>query len=145
VIRAWPSAARKHDLVCIRPKLGGCGAVDRRLSLCKRAWPNMVVEPNNLSVQIHALRKALGAYRDLVQVASGRGYRLAIPVQSIATSAERTAGVPALISSEGGAPVSEYRALQQRGHELWRLPDQRTRENEMLRDLACAEKRGPTS
>lgn len=36
-------------------------------------WPNLVVEENNLTVQISALRRALGA--DAITTATGRGYR----------------------------------------------------------------------
>ncbi len=40
------------------------------------AWPGLVVEENNLSVQISALRKALGA--GSIATVTGRGYRLAL-------------------------------------------------------------------
>lgn len=36
-------------------------------------WPQLVVEENNLQVQIHALRKLLGA--DIITTVPGRGYR----------------------------------------------------------------------
>jgi len=39
-------------------------------------WPGMVVEENNLTVQISALRKALGS--DAITTVPGRGYRLAL-------------------------------------------------------------------
>ena len=38
-----------------------------------RIWPGLVVEDNNLSVQIHALRRVLG--NDLITTVTGRGYR----------------------------------------------------------------------
>src|SRR5262245_47090095 len=41
------------------------------------AWPGLVVEENNLSVQISALRKALGA--SAIATVAGRGYRFALP------------------------------------------------------------------
>lgn len=40
------------------------------------AWPGLVVEENNLSVQISALRKVLGAAA--IATVTGRGYRLAL-------------------------------------------------------------------
>ncbi len=40
------------------------------------AWHGLVVEENNLSVQISALRKALGAAA--IRTVAGRGYRLAV-------------------------------------------------------------------
>lgn len=40
-------------------------------------WPGLVVEDNNLSVQISALRKALGV--DVIKTVSGRGYQFTAP------------------------------------------------------------------
>jgi DNA-binding winged helix-turn-helix (wHTH) protein len=51
--------------------------------LMARAWPNMFVEPANLTVHIAALRKVLGDGRNgnryLVNI-PGRGYRFVAPV-----------------------------------------------------------------
>ncbi|WP_179401059.1 winged helix-turn-helix domain-containing protein [Burkholderia guangdongensis] len=44
--------------------------------IMRRVWPTTVVEENNLQVHIAALRKALGADRDLIRTVPGRGYRL---------------------------------------------------------------------
>ncbi|MCU0928648.1 MAG: winged helix-turn-helix domain-containing protein [Burkholderiaceae bacterium] len=44
------------------------------------AWPGMVVEENNLSVQISTLRKLLGA--SAIVTVPGRGYRFALPIAS---------------------------------------------------------------
>ena len=41
------------------------------------AWPGLVVEENNLSVQISALRKVLG--QGAITTVTGRGYRLTLP------------------------------------------------------------------
>ena len=43
------------------------------------AWPGRVVEENNLSVQVSALRKLLG--RDAIATLPGRGYRFSIAVR----------------------------------------------------------------
>jgi TolB-like protein/Flp pilus assembly protein TadD len=48
---------------------------DELLSL---VWPGVVVEESNLTVQISALRKALGA--DAVATVAGRGYRFVLPL-----------------------------------------------------------------
>jgi DNA-binding winged helix-turn-helix (wHTH) protein len=42
--------------------------------LC-RVWPGIAVSEDNLKVQIFALRKALGADRDVIRTEFGRGYR----------------------------------------------------------------------
>jgi DNA-binding winged helix-turn-helix (wHTH) protein len=44
--------------------------------LFNRVWPGRIVEEGNLQVQVLALRKALGADRDLIRTDYGRGYRL---------------------------------------------------------------------
>ncbi|MEZ5659939.1 MAG: winged helix-turn-helix domain-containing protein [Burkholderiaceae bacterium] len=55
------------------------GQVIGRDEILDRAWPGLVVEENNLSVQISSLRKLLGA--DAIKTVSGRGYQFAWPVQ----------------------------------------------------------------
>jgi DNA-binding winged helix-turn-helix (wHTH) protein len=43
--------------------------------LLSRVWPGIVVSEENLKVQVSALRKALGADRDVLRTEFGRGYR----------------------------------------------------------------------
>lgn len=45
--------------------------------LMARVWPGLVVEENNLTVQISALRKLLGG--DVIATVVGRGYRFTLP------------------------------------------------------------------
>ena len=52
--------------------------------LLDQAWPGLVVEENNLSVQISALRKVLGA--ESIATVTGRGYRFALPAQDTPTA-----------------------------------------------------------
>jgi DNA-binding winged helix-turn-helix (wHTH) protein len=40
-----------------------------------RVWPGIVVSAENLKVQVFALRKALGADRNIIRTEFGRGYR----------------------------------------------------------------------
>ncbi|MFK4441505.1 putative ATPase/DNA-binding winged helix-turn-helix (wHTH) protein [Caballeronia udeis] len=55
------------------------GTLVSKDEIMRRVWPDTVVEENNLQVHVAALRKALGADRDLIKTVPGRGYRL-IPV-----------------------------------------------------------------
>jgi TolB-like protein len=52
------------------------------------AWPGVVVEENNLTVQVSALRKVLGP--DALATVPGRGYRFALPVDQ--SQQERSRG-----------------------------------------------------
>src|SRR6516162_5360254 len=51
------------------------GAVVDRNELLSRIWPGRIVEENRLQGEISALRKALGADRNLIQTVAGRGYQ----------------------------------------------------------------------
>jgi DNA-binding winged helix-turn-helix (wHTH) protein len=53
------------------------GVVVAKSELMDLVWPGTAVEENNLAVQIHALRRALGEDRRLVLRVAGRGYRFA--------------------------------------------------------------------
>jgi predicted ATPase/DNA-binding winged helix-turn-helix (wHTH) protein len=49
--------------------------------ILEHVWPNVVVEENNIHVQLSALRKIFGADSQVIRTISGRGYRLAIPIE----------------------------------------------------------------
>ena len=51
------------------------GALVTKEELISRVWPSVVVSEENLKIQVHALRKALGAHRELILTEFGRGYR----------------------------------------------------------------------
>jgi predicted ATPase/DNA-binding winged helix-turn-helix (wHTH) protein len=61
-------------------------------------WPRLVVEPNNLQVQVAALRKVLG--HGAIATVPGRGYRFVLPVReaggagALAEPGFRAAGAP---------------------------------------------------
>lgn len=59
-----------------------------KAELLDRVWPDVVVEENNLSVQVSALRKLLG--RDVVATVPGRGYQFSAELITPASTA--TAG-----------------------------------------------------
>jgi DNA-binding winged helix-turn-helix (wHTH) protein len=51
------------------------GVLLSKEELVGRVWPDVVVSEENLKVQVSALRKALGADRDVIRTEFGRGYR----------------------------------------------------------------------
>jgi DNA-binding winged helix-turn-helix (wHTH) protein len=51
------------------------GALVTKQELLSRAWPGVVVTEENVKFQVAALRKALGADRELIRTEFGRGYR----------------------------------------------------------------------
>lgn len=60
-------------LLCL---IEGRDHVVTKAELMDRVWPGLVVEENNLTVQVSALRKLLGA--SAIATVSGRGYRFAL-------------------------------------------------------------------
>jgi TolB-like protein len=64
--------------------------------LLERVWPGVEVEENNLTVQISALRKLLGA--GAISTVTGRGYRFTMALEQRAGSKEPEARVPQLDS-----------------------------------------------
>ena len=69
------------------------GQLVSRNDLIDLAWPGLVVEENNLSVQISSLRKVLGG--EIIATVPGRGYRFTAPVDD----------APALIEPQPAAPA----------------------------------------
>ena len=64
---------RAFDLLLVL--LEADGSLVTKEDLLDRVWPGVVVSEENLKVQISALRKTLGADRDLIRTEFGRGYR----------------------------------------------------------------------
>jgi DNA-binding winged helix-turn-helix (wHTH) protein len=65
------------------------GALVTKEELLNRVWPDDVVSDENLKVQISALRKALGADRNLIRTEFGRGYRFIGILRASATAYAR--------------------------------------------------------
>jgi DNA-binding winged helix-turn-helix (wHTH) protein len=65
------------------------GVLVTKEKLLNRVWPGIVVSEENLKVQISALRKALGADRNLIRTEFGRGYRFIGILRSNATTIRR--------------------------------------------------------
>jgi DNA-binding winged helix-turn-helix (wHTH) protein len=64
---------RAFDLLLVL--LEADGLLVTKEELLGRAWPGIVVSEENLKIQVSALRKALGADRDVIRTEFGRGYR----------------------------------------------------------------------
>ena len=75
------------------------------------AWPGLVVEENNLSVQISTLRKVLGAHA--IATVTGRGYRFTVPCQpdTSASPAATQAPMERRIVAIACAEVMDWRSL----------------------------------
>jgi len=87
--RAVAVGGRAFDVLLVlleRP-----GHIVGKDELYERVWPGLAVEPNNLQVQVWALRKLLGA--GAITTVARRGYRLATPVRQGADG-ERGANPP---------------------------------------------------
>jgi predicted ATPase/DNA-binding winged helix-turn-helix (wHTH) protein len=78
--------------------------------ILQRVWPDTVVEENNLQVHISALRKALGADRDLIRTIPGRGY--------ILICGEEASGQGALQESQDAPLANSLDAAMLRTSEL---------------------------
>ena len=64
---------RAFDLLLVL--LEADGLLVSKEELLSRVWPGIVVSEENLKVQVSAVRKALGADRDVIRTEFGRGYR----------------------------------------------------------------------
>jgi DNA-binding winged helix-turn-helix (wHTH) protein len=64
---------RAFDLLLVL--LEADGLLVSKEELLSRVWPGIVVSEENLKVQVSALRRALGADRDVIRTEFGRGYR----------------------------------------------------------------------
>jgi TolB-like protein/tetratricopeptide (TPR) repeat protein len=76
------------------------GRVMMKDELMMRVWPGVVVEENNLTVQVSALRKVLGA--PAIATISGRGYQLTLEVSEIS---RRTSPIEA-VQPDAVAPLA---------------------------------------
>jgi DNA-binding winged helix-turn-helix (wHTH) protein len=75
---------RAFDLLLVL--LEADGSLVTKEELLSRVWPGIVVSEENLKVRVSALRKALGADRDVIRTEFGRGYRLTAVLRSTAAA-----------------------------------------------------------
>ncbi|MBR0727661.1 winged helix-turn-helix domain-containing protein [Bradyrhizobium japonicum] len=69
-----PIGSRTFEILEILVRSGG--ELVKKRDLIDQVWPVATVEENTLHFHISAIRKALGADRELLKTVSGRGYRL---------------------------------------------------------------------
>jgi predicted ATPase/DNA-binding winged helix-turn-helix (wHTH) protein len=96
--------------------------------LLRQVWPGTIVAEKNISVQISAVRKALGKGRSLVQTDAGRGYRFTGVICRIGCEPELSAiqRTSVAIARQSAASVTDLpvpiSSLIGREHELDVLP-----------------------
>lgn len=110
---AVPLGGRAYDLLVAL--VHSAGELVGRNELIERVWPGRIVEENNLSVQVNALRKAIGG--EWLQTVPGRGYRLILEHQA-ADAASTPATVPSEPPSPQQRPPIQQPVLIGRGEEL---------------------------
>src|SRR5512143_1524515 len=93
------------------------GRLLHKEELLQSVWPNAVVEENNLTVTMSALRKALGegpSDREYIETVPRRGYRFVADVRPVAKdAAPGTTGTPAATRLPADAtPALRGRARQ---------------------------------
>lgn len=84
-----PLALGRRATALLRKLLDKPGTVVTKDELIEAAWPNQVVEENNLTVQIAALRRVLGEAaggKSWIETMPRRGYRFVGPVATAAGS-----------------------------------------------------------
>lgn len=115
-------ASRRLSLRDTQVRVGGrafdllCKLVEHRdrvvgrAELIEHVWPDSIVEPNNLQVQVCALRRALG--RQSIATIDRRGYRFVLPVDVLVPP-----GMPGPASAGGNRTVRGFDAIPMAG--LW--------------------------
>jgi predicted ATPase/DNA-binding winged helix-turn-helix (wHTH) protein len=101
------------------------GAPVSKDELLSRVWPGAVVDEHNLTVQVNALRRALGADRDLIRTIPRLGYCFTGAISDGATKGP-AAAVPQRLSSPSNLPAS-VESLIGRAAELDELRDLQAR------------------
>src|SRR6195256_4257841 len=81
------------------------GAVVSKDALMHRVWPDRIVEENNLQAQISALRRALGADRDLIRTVAGRGYHFPGEIGTVSINPDGQPGATAAIPISASVPI----------------------------------------
>jgi predicted ATPase/DNA-binding winged helix-turn-helix (wHTH) protein len=84
------------------------GQLCTKTQLLDAVWPAVVVEENNLTVQVAALRKVLGP--EVIATVPGRGYRLAVALTHASTTPPHSrVALPAPLAADRSEPSSTTR------------------------------------
>ena len=95
VVAGRPAAVTPRAFDVLVALVERAGGLVTKAQLLDEAWPNLVVEENNLQVQISTLRKIVG--HEAIQTVAGRGYRFTPPVDVVRSDAptqQRPPGLP---------------------------------------------------
>jgi adenylate cyclase len=101
-----PVALSKRAVALLRILLERAGALVSKDTLIEAAWPGLAIEESNLTVQIAALRRALGEApggEDWIVTLSRRGYRFVGPV--VTKSEDQVPATPTVDAATRPAPM----------------------------------------
>jgi predicted ATPase/DNA-binding winged helix-turn-helix (wHTH) protein len=113
--------SRAFDILAVIVSAGG--RLVTRDELMNAVWPGIIVEEGNIDVHMSALRKVLGANRDLIVTVPGRGYQLARPqIQSAPDQPRSPATVKPSLPARRAALVGRDAAASQLREALDRAP-----------------------
>ncbi len=85
------------------------GELVSKSEIMDAVWPNMAVEESNLTVQISALRRALGDGRDgasYIQTVPGRGYRFTAKVSDFPLHVKDAPGPAAILRADAAGALT---------------------------------------
>jgi adenylate cyclase len=98
-----PLGSRAFDILALL--VANAGELVSKTEILQAVWPGLAVEDANLTVQISALRRALGPdAAPLIQTVPGRGYRLASKVTAPIEDTARS--IPAPVVTDTPQPSS---------------------------------------
>jgi TolB-like protein/class 3 adenylate cyclase/predicted ATPase len=103
-----PIAIGSRALDVLRVLIAAQGDLVSKDEIMEAVWPGTVVEDNNLTVQISALRRVLDQGRaeaSCVQTVSGRGYRFVAPVRRVEPASVPKS--PSISRNRAGGPEAE--------------------------------------
>ena len=101
--KAVELGGRAFDL--LMALLNARGTVLPKSVILNQVWPATAVEESNLRFQIAALRRALGADRDIIKTVAGRGYILAVEIDQRALSVSQNVSLTATTNDRASGGI----------------------------------------